>query len=455
MLTTLLLIALLPSVDDFDGLRGAVVALGDIDEDGVPDLALAHRPRPFGLIDEPTENWPQVQQEPVVWLISGADGSVLHGLRGPAGFGTELAVLGDLDGDGAAELAVGDGGRGGDEGAGGVVTIVSSRTGTELTRIQAPAGVRAFGRSLAGGGQLTGDPTPDFVIGAHGGAFIFDGARLEPTWILEPRAGCRVDRRAAEGASLPSFPASERPVWPDDLSSGWGRGTYAGMNVAVVCDLDGDGLGEVALSTPREPACETNEPALLDFGQRDSRTRIVFSRGEREPLSLEAAGWCVVSGEDLDDDGLPDLVTTTVNNHTRAWSGATGELIWEVDYTGGYLHAEGTSLALTRDHDGDGVRDLAVGENETFLDADAGGLAVLSGRTGAILKRYRTTVTSQPGPPGQMVGGADVAVLADLDGDGLEAIAIWEPVPQRLLLLNGADLQILWQLDVTSLGRPE
>ena len=58
-------------------------------------------------------------------------------------------------------------------------------------------------------------------------------------------------------------------MWPDGLSPAWGRGTYAGMNVAVVCDLDGDGLGEIALSTPREPACGMKEPGLGEAGQKE------------------------------------------------------------------------------------------------------------------------------------------------------------------------------------------
>lgn len=181
----------------------------------------------------------------------------------------------------------------------------------------------------------------------------------------------------------------------------------------------------------------------------------MFSAGVRTPLSLETAGWCVVSGEDLNGDKIPDLVTSTVNVHTCAFSGATGERLWEVRYRGGYLYAEGASLAFTSDHDGDGVRDLAVGTNETFMDADRGGVRVLSGRTGKGLKSYQTSIASQPGPPNGMVGGADVAALGDLDGDGLEELAVWEPVPQRLQVLRGVDLKPLWEVDVRRLERPK
>jgi hypothetical protein len=448
----LLLPLLAPVPDDFDGLRAAVVGLGDTDGDGVPDLALAHRPRPFSMSGAPDAAWPAVPHEPVVWVLSGKDGAVRHALGGPGGLGTELAVVGDLDGDGAAELAIGAGRR---KGGGDEVLLLSTGPGTVLARLAAPEGLADFGRALAGGRQLTGDATPDLVIGARGGALVVDGATRQAAWWLEPRRGCGLRRSALGDAAPTLLPPDERPVWPEVRSTGWGSGSYPGMNVAAVCDLDGDGAGEVALSTPREPACEEASGADSQAEQRDARTRIVFSGGERAPLVLDTAGWCLVSGEDLDGDGVADLVTTTVNEHTRAWSGADGALLWEVSYLGGYLHAEGASLALTSDHDDDGVRDLAVGSNETFLDADAGGVTILSGRSGEVLKRHRVVIDSEPGPPGGGVGGADVAGLGDLDGDGLEELAVWEPVPQRLSVLSGADLSVRWRIDAASLPRPE
>lgn len=449
----LLLTLLPPALDDFDGLRSAVVGVGDIDGDGVADLALAHRPRPFAMMGAPNQAWPQVDQDPVVWLLSGADGAVQRVLRGPKGFGTELAVVGDLDGDGRADLAVGCGRRRSD---GGEVVLVSTGTGEVLARLAAPAGAQGFGRGLAGGLQLTGDWNPDLVVGVHGGAIIYDGATRQPAWVLEPRRGCQVERRAVgEELVLSALSEEERPVYPPGLSSGWGAGSYPGMNVAAVADLDGDGLGEVALSTPREPACEEATAPDSEAEQKDARTRIVFSGGERPALSLDTAAWCLVSGEDLDGDGIPDLVTTTVNEHTRAWSGASGAMLWEVSYRGGYLHAEGSSLVLTSDHDGDGVRDLAVGSNETFLDADRGGIAILSGRTGKELKRFAVSIDADPGPPGGGEGGVDATPLGDLDGDGLEELAAWEPVAQRLCVLSGKDLTVRWEVEVSSLPRQE
>jgi hypothetical protein len=95
--------------DDWDGLRSALVAMGDLNGDRVPDLALAHRPRPFLMGNGPGAKWPAVQHEPVVWLISGTDGALLGTLRGPGRFGTQMACIGDIDGDGAQDLAIADG----------------------------------------------------------------------------------------------------------------------------------------------------------------------------------------------------------------------------------------------------------------------------------------------------------------------------------------------------------
>lgn len=438
MLLTILMPALIaaPALpDDWDGLRSALVAMGDLNGDRVPDLALAHRPRPFLMGNGPGAKWPAVYQEPVVWLISGTDGALLRTLRGPGRFGTQMACIGDIDGDGAQDLAIADGLSTDRLVPRGTVTLVSGGTGWELAQLSAPKDVLAFGCALAGGVQLTGDETPDFVISAYGGAFVFDGAELRAVWVCEPEAGCGLARRPATDGALVAT-----------LSRSGGVPVYAGMNVGVIADLDRDGLAELALSTFADPACgEAGSPT--DHAQRGGRTRVRPSAGQRAVFTVESSAWCTASGEDLDGDGVPDFVTTEVNEHTRAWSGATGLRLWERSYDGGYLLAEGASLSFTSDHDGDCVRDLLVGANETFLDADYGFVAILSGRSGEGIKAK----WSSDG----YGGGADAASVGDVDGDGLEEIAVWEPVPQRLRLLRASDLEPMWSVDVATLARPK
>ncbi len=443
LLLTSALIALVP--DDYDGLRGAIVVVGDVDGDKKPDLVLAHRSRPAGMTDSPA---PGLAPDPILWVLGGADGRVLHVLEGGKGFGKSLAPVGDLDGDGAIELAVGD--------SSGGVSLVSPKKGRVLVELDIPESLEGAARALAGGVQLTGDSTFDLVIGLSGGAVIVDGSSWLPVETLVPLAGCQMLRQLAEGWKLPTLSKTDTPGFASKTKARGKVYSFAGMNVAVLDDLDGDGLGEVSLSLPREHACEAAEEGpSYGAAQSDARTRVLFSAGKRKPLSLPTAAWCLASGEDLDKDGIPDIVTTTVNTHTRSWSGATGAMLWEVSYLGGYLNGEGTSLAFTSDHDKDGIADLVVGANETFLDADAGWATILSGATGKQLKRYDVRSKTSSGQTSGYHGGADVAPVGDLDGDGLEELAVWIPMQQSLRLLKGSDFTVFWEIDVAALRRPK
>ncbi len=90
----------------FDGkwnnahLGHAVSGVGDLDGDGVPEL----------LVGSPEANPEGRYWAGVAYLHSGADGSLLRSFRGPTDLerlGWAVAGLGDLDGDGLPELALG------------------------------------------------------------------------------------------------------------------------------------------------------------------------------------------------------------------------------------------------------------------------------------------------------------------------------------------------------------
>lgn len=84
----------------------AVAPAGDVNGDGVPDI-LVGAPRIFeeNVFPGPTSALPGS-----VYVLSGVDGSTIDRIVGPApliGFGAAVAALGDVNGDGLPEIAIG------------------------------------------------------------------------------------------------------------------------------------------------------------------------------------------------------------------------------------------------------------------------------------------------------------------------------------------------------------
>ena len=134
----------------------ALAGVGDVDGDGVPDLAVG------------------APEQGRVFLFSGATGQRLRTLNNPtpqagARFGRALAGVGDVDGDGVPDLTVGAPGQdveGRD--TQGQVFLFSGATGQQLRTLNNPtpqAGAR-FGRELAGVGDVDGDGVSDLAVGA-------------------------------------------------------------------------------------------------------------------------------------------------------------------------------------------------------------------------------------------------------------------------------------------------
>ncbi len=158
----------IPGEEDRAALGSALAAPGDLDGDGTPDLLVGA---------------PDAGQEPprggALRAYSGQDLHLLYEIRGetPRGrLGSAIAPLGDLDGDGTGDYLVGVPGAGGGRGE---VQIRSGADGHLLRRVAGELRGAAFGSALQAMGDANGDGAPDFAVGApHAAAAGPDSGRV-------------------------------------------------------------------------------------------------------------------------------------------------------------------------------------------------------------------------------------------------------------------------------------
>jgi hypothetical protein len=310
------------------------------------------------------------------------------GLDG-AGF---ITALGDVDGDGADDFAIGAPYEPNSDGYVGVVRVRSGATGVVLHELRGGSSAQLFGFALASAGDVTGDGIEDLVVGDP-----FDdtfGASAGRYSVYSGADGSRYYTGTAGGFSL------------------------LGFSVAGLGDLDGDGSSEVAI------ASLGGEVVKVVDGNNGTYATFSGQPGGMFGFDVSAAG-------DVDADGVPDLIigehlfdaggrNGVENGRALVYSGRTAALIWDLRGGGTWDHF-GYSVDGIGDVDGDGHSDLLVGcYGDDTNGSEAGKATVFSGQTG--LELYTLYGAAAGDRYGFWLAG-----VGDMDGDGTPDLAIAAP----------------------------
>ncbi len=269
-----------------------------------------------------------------------------------------------------------------------------------------PAGgpLESFGISLGFVGDLDGDRCADWVAGAPGaspGGLAYAGT----LWVHSGRDGSLI--RSHDGAAS-----------LDSLG-------YVSCDAG---DLDGDGVGDYVVG--EDAVAGTLNACSGATGASLWRSGSVGARN----------GAFVDGGSDMDGDGVPDLLVgepyanlsgQVSNGHLVVVSGADGSILY--DLWGASREMLGCSARFLPDTDGDGVDEIMVGLPGYAGYSGDGAVAVYRG--GPVLGPRLLLIegTASSISFGQLAGPA-----GDLDGDGVDELAVLDFGPQAVNFFSGA-----------------
>jgi len=393
------------TLNDGDQFGKAVSSLGDINLDGVPDLAVGAN------LDDAGGN-----NRGAVWLlfldinrnvksvrkISENDGGFKGRLDDNDFFGWSIASLGDLDGDGIIDLAVGA--RGDDDGglnSGAVWILFLNSNGTVKShqKISDTEGEFTgtldnsdlFGFSVASLGDIDGDGINDLAVGSQ----LDDdgGTNRGAVWILFLNNDGTVKSHQKISNTESGF------------SGILENGDWFGWSVTTLGDLDSDGINDIA----------------------------VGATGDDDGGNLRGAVWIVF----LNSDG-------TVKSNQKI-SDIEGSFTGILDDSDEF----GTSLALLDDLDSNGVNELAVGVRwDDDGGLNRGAVWVLFLNNDGSVESHQKISDTEGGFVGKLDDsdhfGRSVTSLGDSNGNGIFDLVVGSPTDDD----GGLDRGAVWILSI-------
>lgn len=402
--------------------------------------------------------------------LSSLEGALTTSLPPHANLGLSTVVLGDLDGDGMREIA-----------AGAFLTNPAT-TGSFLVMFLNPdltvrheqvvneseggftgqlPSISALGYAMASLGDLDGDGTEELAVGTPFSQGV--------VFLLDMNADGTVRSHVEIGAGKGGFGGT------------LGNDDFFGASLASLPDLDGDGVGELAVGAPETLEVFLPEGAvwillLNPDGTVKAQQKLSTLQGglSNLPSAKDAFGCAVVSLGDIDGDGSPELAIGAPEddavslNEGSVWivslnpdgtakrdskiSTLQGGLSGPIDSRDRF----GASLAFLGDIDADGFPDLAVGApGDDDGGTDIGAVYLLGLRPDGSVA-VESKISAQMGSFEGPLNGSDalaesVASAGDLNGDGIPELLVGAPGDD-----DGPDAFInrgaLWILSLASRG---
>jgi hypothetical protein len=396
--------------------------IGDVDADGVPDLAVG---APFQDGDFRGANgFGEPQNVGKAFLISGATLGVIARLNDPefqmiqprkfgGQLGSSVDAAGDINDDGIPDILVGDPhhiaeGEGGGEEAvnAGRAFVFSGANGAVLLTLDDPTPEESarFGFAVAGVGDVNSDGVKDLVIGVPG-KDIGGEDGLADVGIAYVFSGS--DGSLIRSLNHPSQGGAEAAA-------------RFGAAVADAGDVDNDGVSDILIGAPG------HSRAFVFSGATGALIFTIKSPvAERQP----SFGSAVAGGKDLNGDGIPDFaigapLLSSARGAAFAFNGSDGTLLYRLRSPNPQRFAKfGASIILRKDITGDGRPDILVGAPDQDVNGliNAGAVFVFRGANGNLFQSMTSAV------PQAFAGYGYALATADFDGDGIPESVVGTP----------------------------